>query len=57
VKRPITAATQIVCRELPAFAADDLDAVRLAFRGATPYALRQAWLEKEETGFAQARAF
>ncbi|MDB6018008.1 MAG: hypothetical protein JWR19_2497 [Pedosphaera sp.] len=44
----------IHCREFPAFAADNLESVRLAFRGATPCSLRQAWLQKEETDFAPA---
>ena len=54
MKRPSKPALPTVCRELPAFAADDLDAVRQAFRRATPCALCQAWLKKTEADFAPA---
>jgi hypothetical protein len=42
----------IDCRPLPPFAAADLDAVRAAFRAATPIALGQAWRDAAESGFA-----
>ncbi len=40
------------CRPLPAFAAADLEAVRAAFRDATPIVLGQAWLGTTEPDFA-----
>ncbi|MGN6642636.1 MAG: hypothetical protein ACTHKU_06515 [Verrucomicrobiota bacterium] len=42
------------CRELPAFAADNLDAVRAAFASADDRAMRQAWLMEPESDFTPA---
>ncbi|HEX4349240.1 MAG TPA: carbohydrate-binding family 9-like protein [Verrucomicrobiae bacterium] len=44
----------LVCRKLPAYAADKLDAVRTAFRAADSCATRQAWLPKPESDFRPA---
>lgn len=43
----------IDCRRLPAFKATSLDAVRAAFRDATPIPLAQAWLASPEPDFAR----
>lgn len=43
------------CSRLPAFASGDLEAVRVAFAGATPCVLRQAWLAALEPDFAPAQ--
>ena len=40
------------CLTLPAFAADDVHAVRAAFRSAIPIPLAQAWLDEPEPDFA-----
>ena len=40
------------CHPLPAFAVDDLEAVRAAFRGVKGRALQQAWLPKPEEDFS-----
>ncbi len=45
---------QLHCRELPAFEADNLDAVRQAFAAMESCELRQAWLSKPEPDFATA---
>ena len=44
----------IRCFPLPSFDSTDLNAIRLAFRQATPCLLKQAWLEKPEPEFAPA---
>lgn len=44
----------IECRELPAFVADNLDAVRDAFQWADRCALGQAWLASPEADFTPA---
>lgn len=44
----------IDCARLPIFDEADLEAVRAAFRQATPVVLRQAWLADTEAGFAPA---
>jgi hypothetical protein len=46
---------QIICPEVPAFDATDLDSVRAAFRSAEICVLRQAWRTEPEAGFAPAR--
>lgn len=42
---------QLECRELPVFAADNLDAVRAAFAPADSCELRQSWLSEPEADF------
>jgi hypothetical protein len=62
VKRPTTSNTNpheavsrpVQCHRLPAFPADDLVAIRRAFRQATPLPLRQMWLSKPDPHFAPA---
>ncbi|HEX4349031.1 MAG TPA: hypothetical protein VH251_01525 [Verrucomicrobiae bacterium] len=44
----------LVCRELPEYATDKLDAVRAAFQRADSCVLWQAWLEKLESDFRPA---
>lgn len=45
---------QLNCRQLPAFDADKLDAVRAAFASADGCVLRQAWLVEPEPDFTTA---
>jgi hypothetical protein len=43
---------EIWCEPLPSFDPSNLASVRHAFQSATPCFFRQAWLDKEETGFS-----
>jgi len=45
---------QLTCRQLPAFNADDLDAVRAAFALAEKCAMQQAWQAKPDLDFTTA---
>ena len=49
-----TVLPSLVCRELPAYAADELDAVRAAFQPADSCVLGQAWLAQPENDFKPA---
>jgi LmbE family N-acetylglucosaminyl deacetylase len=42
----------VACHELPPFAANDLDSVRLAFEEAVPISAQQSWRRKQEAHFA-----